>query len=214
MRLSGSAIALLASLVSGVPHRVEESPSPCGPLDFGITTDRELVDRIGPPCWVSTTTTWDAYITGKSGPTEHSLIYGRYCAVDCPDCPDPETPRPPVSFQTNADGVTIVSGGLDDLICKGHGLCHSGSRETALAGPLGSARRVTFTIREGRVTAVEWEYSGEDLPSARAALLKHKAFEVDSTSLLEGNYRSPTCDVGVFERNEHSIWALASKPES
>ena len=211
MRLSAPAIAVLASLASGAPPQAEETPSPCGPVEFGITTDRELVDRIGPPCWVHTTTTWDAFVAGKSQPTEHSLAYGRVCAVDCPDCPDPDTPRPPVSFQTNADGIIVVSGGLDDLICKGHGLCHSGSSEAALAGPFGPAAHVKFTVRKGRVIAVEWEYSGDDLPSARAALLRHKAFDVDSTSLLQADYSSPTCDVGVFERKEHSIWAMASK---
>ena len=115
MRLTGLAVVGLLSMEAAPGG--EELDTPCAAIKFGVLTEQELVDRIGPPCFVESSRFWDAY-RQDTRPRRHRFVYARYCSVGLPeDC----TTREPAK-----------SDPLEMLRCA-PGLSHTASRPEALA---------------------------------------------------------------------------------
>ena len=82
----------------------------------------------------------------------------------------------------------------------------------------GAQRLGSSAIPEGVVAHAEWEYTREQVPQARAALLADRRYEVVGGGTrgklaLERARASSTCSVSVMEEPQPVIWTMAHPGE-
>jgi len=152
---------------------------PCAQIRFGVTSEQELVERIGPPNLVQFAVPWDRYNDSQPAPLfaerDHKLVYAGICEGEGPgDTPDvhlePAPPEMEVIPDIDFDEVLRNVPGTNGFAC-------TFASQSALAGPLGCARKAVYTVRNGRILLAEWEYTRESARRAKAAVLADRRYE-------------------------------------
>src|SRR3989442_66841 len=181
---------------------------PCAQIRFGVTSEQELVERIGPPNFVQLAVPWDRYNDGRPAAffaeQDHKLVYAGIC----------EGPGHAHDVRIEAVPPEIeVSSVIDigDLLRDLPGIADTFASQSALAGPLGCAPKAVYTVRNGRILLAEWEYTRESARRAKDAVLADRRYDIQRKTKERpwaANRTSTTCSIGVIEEPAKLVWTV------
>lgn len=216
------AVATVPLLGSSSAPASNGGSEPCDQIHFGVTSEQELVERIGPPNLVQFGVEWDRYNDSQPAPLfaerDHKLVYAGICEGqgkgkgpgDTPDAHlEPAPPEmeviPDIDFDEilrNVPGTNFIA----DVFAS----------QSALAGPFGCAPKAVYTVRNGRILLAEWEYTRESARRAKAAVLADRRYEISRRPTERpwtANRSSATCSIGVMEEPEKLVWTVVGGRE-